>query len=115
MHGIYYANEVRNFGEIPKAENVKASADEIELGAALIESMSMSDEFKPEKYRNKYRERLQAMLDERTKRREITVATAAAPRHGQVIDLMHALKQSMEHVRRKRKAATAQKKRKSAS
>jgi DNA end-binding protein Ku len=33
VHGMYYANEVRNFGEIPKAETVKLSDEEIQLGA----------------------------------------------------------------------------------
>jgi DNA end-binding protein Ku len=112
MHGMYYANEVRNFGEIPKAENAKLSEGEINLGANLIESMS--DEFKPEKYRDEYRERLQAMLDEKSKGREITVAAPAAPQ-GQVIDLMQALKESMEQVRPKKKAAQAQRKRKTGS
>ena len=86
MHGLHYANEVRNFGEIAKAENVKLTQEEIDLGAALIESMS--DEFKLEKYRDEYRERLQAMLEEKSKGREITVTAPAAPRHGQVIDLI---------------------------
>jgi DNA end-binding protein Ku len=65
IHGMYYANEVRNFTEIPKAENVKLTDDEIELGAHLIENMS--DEFNLDKYRDEYRERVQAMLDEKSK------------------------------------------------
>ena len=94
MHGMYYANEVRNFAEIPKAENAKLSDEEIRLGADLIESMS--DEFEPARYKDEYRIRVLAMLDEKSKGREITVAAPEVPRHGQVIDLMQALKQSME-------------------
>jgi non-homologous end joining protein Ku len=44
----------------------------------------MSDEFKPDKYRDEYRERVQAMLDEKSKGQEITVATPEPPRHGQI-------------------------------
>ena len=62
---------------------------------------NMSDEFKPENYRDKYRERVQAMLDEKSKGREITVAAPEAPRHGQIIDLMQALKQSIEKAKPK--------------
>ena len=90
MHGMYYANEVRNFAEIPKAENAKLSSEEIELGADLIEGMS--NEFKLENYGDEYRERVQAMLDEKSKGGEITVAAPEAPRHAQIIDLMQALK-----------------------
>jgi DNA end-binding protein Ku len=113
MHSVYYANEVRNFAEIAKAENAKLSDQEIELGANLIENMS--DGFNPDKYRDEYRERVQAMLDEKSKGREITVSAPEAPRHGQIIDLMQALKQSIEKAKPKQKATAAQRKRKTAS
>jgi DNA end-binding protein Ku len=113
MHSLYYANEVRNFAEIAKAENTKLSDQEIELGASLIENMS--DGFNPDKYRDEYRERVQAMLDEKSKGREITIAAPEAPRHGRIIDLMQALKQSIEKARPKRKATPARRKRKTAS
>jgi DNA end-binding protein Ku len=77
MHSLYYANEVRNFADIAKAENASLSVEEIQLGADLIESMN--DEFKPEKYRDEYRERVQAMLEEKSKGGEITVAAPEAP------------------------------------
>jgi DNA end-binding protein Ku len=79
----------------------------------LIENMS--DEFNPEKYRDEYRERIQAMLEEKSKGRDITVSAAEAPRHAQIIDLMTALKQSLEKAKPKQKAAPAQRKRKTAS
>jgi DNA end-binding protein Ku len=113
MHSLYYVNEVRNFADIAKGENAKLSDEEIELAADLIESMS--DEFEPEKYRDEYRERVQAMLDEKSKGQEITVAVPEARAHGQIIDLMQALKQSIEKARPKRKATPSQRKRKTAS
>jgi DNA end-binding protein Ku len=103
---------VRNFADIAKAENLKLSEAEIELGATLIENMS--DGFS-EKYRDEYRERVQAMLDEKSKGGEITVAAPEAPNRGQIIDLMQALKQSIEKAKPKEKAAPAQRKRKTAA
>jgi DNA end-binding protein Ku len=85
MHSLYYANEVRNFAEIAKAENTKLSEDEIKLGATLIESMS--DGFEPGKYHDEYRERVHAMLEEK----------------------------SIEKAKPKEKAAPGQRKRKTAS
>jgi DNA end-binding protein Ku len=105
MHSIFYADEVRNFADIGKAESVKLTDDEIELGAHLIESMS--DDFEPENYRDEYRERVQAMLDEKSKGQEITVTAPEASRHGQIIDLMQALKQSIEEVRTQGKGDTS--------
>jgi DNA end-binding protein Ku len=80
MHTMYYANEVRNFADIPKAEKAKLSDEEIQLGADLIESVS--DEFEPDRYKDEYRIRVLAMLDEKSKGREITVAAPTVPRHG---------------------------------
>jgi DNA end-binding protein Ku len=113
MHSLFYANEVRNFADISKAENEKLSDDEIDLGANLIENMS--DGFNPDKYRDEYRERVQAMLEEKSKGGEITVAAPEAPQRAQIIDLMQALKQSIEKAKPKEKAAPAQRKRKTAS
>jgi DNA end-binding protein Ku len=75
----------------------------------------MSDGFKPEKYRDEYRDRVQAMLDEKSKGREITITAPEGPRHGQIIDLMQALKQSIEKAKPRQMAAPAQRKRKTAS
>jgi DNA end-binding protein Ku len=112
MHTMYYANEVRNFADIPKAEKAKLSDEEIQLGADLIESVS--DEFEPDRYKDEYRIRVLAMLDEKSKGREITVAAPTVPRHGQVIDLMQALKQSMERARPKKAVSAPGKKRRTA-
>jgi len=103
----------RALADIAKGENTKLSDQEIELGASLIENMS--DGFNPEKYRDEYRERVQAMLDENSKGGEITVTAPEAPQRAQIIDLMQALKQSIEKAKPKRKAAAAQRKRKAAS
>src|SRR5262249_37762685 len=113
MHSLYYANEVRNFADIAKGENTKLSDQEIELGANLVENMS--DGFNPDNYRDEYSERVQAMLDEKSKGGEITVTAPEAPQRAQIIDLMQALKQSIEKVKPKQKAAQSEHKRKTAS
>jgi DNA end-binding protein Ku len=79
----------------------------------LIENMSNG--FNPEKYRDEYRERVQAMLDEKSKGGEITVTAPEAPQRAQIIDLMQALKQSIEKAKPTQKATPTQRKRKTAS
>ena len=75
----------------------------------------MSDGFEPEKYRDEYRERVQTMLEEKSKGQEITVTAPEAPQRAQIIDMMQALKQSVEKAKPKQKAAPSQRKRKTAS
>src|SRR5262245_33675785 len=113
MHSLYYANEVRNFADIAKGENIKLSDKEIELGADLIENMS--DGFNPEKYRDEYRDRVQSMLDVKSKGQEIKIAAPEVTQRAQIIDLMQALKQSIEKVKSVQKPAPAPRKRKTAS
>ena len=53
-----------------------------------------------------YRIRVLGMLDEKSKGKEIVIDKAPAPKHGQVIDIMEALKRSMERIPAKKKTAT---------
>jgi len=76
---------------------------------------NMSNEFNLDKFHDEYRERVQPMLDEKSKGQEITVTAPEAPQHAQIIDLMHALKQSLKKAKPKQKPALAQRKRRTAS
>jgi DNA end-binding protein Ku len=112
---MYHADEVRDFKQVPRGENVKVSEKELELGVGLIDRLT-SEEFNPENYKDEYRIRVLAMLGEKSKGKEILIDKAPAPKHGQVIDIMEALRRSMERVPAKKKPATAAtKKRKSGS
>jgi DNA end-binding protein Ku len=98
---------VRDFKQVPEGEKVNVSKQELELGVGLIDKLT-SEEFHPENYEDEYRIRVLAMLDEKSKGKEIVIDTAAAaPKRGQVIDIMEALKRSMERIPVKKKAATA--------
>ena len=61
LHTIYYGNDVRDFKQVPKGENVKVSEQELELGVGLIERLT-SDEFNPENSKDEYRIRVLGML-----------------------------------------------------
>jgi DNA end-binding protein Ku len=79
MHFMYFANEVRDFGQIPRAEGEKVPERETDLAENLIDKMS-SAEFELEKYRDEYRERVLTMIDQKVKGQEITVAPPAPER-----------------------------------
>jgi DNA end-binding protein Ku len=116
LHTMYYADEVRDFKQVPKGEKVKVSEKELELGIGLSDRLT-SEEFNPENYKDEYRIRVLGMLDEKSKGKEIVSNKAPAPKHGQVIDIMEALKRSMEKLPAKKRSAmgTAAKKKKKVS
>ena len=93
MHEMYYADEVRAFSEIPTDGAVKLRDTETDLAKKLIEQLSAT-EFRPDQYRDEYRERLMEAVQKKVSGEEVTVA-APAPERAEVIDLMDALKKSL--------------------
>ncbi len=116
---MYYSHEVREFEQVPKAENVRLSKQEINAGVGLIDKLTAED-FKPEDFNDDYRVRVKKMLEGKAKGKEIVAQPIEPVRPGQVIDLMQALKQSLGAPAEKKQAkkawpAAASKKRKKAS
>ena len=93
LHTMYFADEVRDFGEIEKGKSVKLREGELDLAERLIGELS-HDEFKPEQYADHYRNRVLEMATSKIEGKEITAAAPETQR-AQVIDLMDALKQSL--------------------
>jgi len=93
MHEMYYADEVRSFGEIRTDGAAKVRDTEIELARKLVEQLSAT-EFRPEQYRDEYRDRLMEAVEKKVAGEEVTIV-APAPGRAEVIDLMDALKKSL--------------------
>jgi len=93
LHTMYFADEVRSFGEIDKGESAKIREGEMDLALQLINGLA-TETFSPDRYTDEYRHRVLEMINKKAEGQEITIAEPAAPR-AQVIDLMEALKESL--------------------
>src|SRR5262249_18631963 len=93
LHTMYFADEVRDFGEIGKGESATVKENELGLAERLIEDLS-HEEFKPEQYQDEYRQRVLDLVNSKVEGKEVTTVTPEVHR-AQVIDLMDALKQSL--------------------
>lgn len=104
MQQLLYAAEVRSVTEIdiPKTEVRDA---ELKLAQQLIEQQA-SEAFDPKAYTDEVRTRVEAAIQKKVEGQEITLADAPEP-SGQVIDLMEALRASLEKKPAKRAPATA--------
>jgi DNA end-binding protein Ku len=93
MQQLLYASEVRSINDIdiPKTE-VKPA--ELKLAQQLIEQQA-SDKFDPGAYTDEVRARIEAAVQKKVEGQEITMAEAPAE-GAQVIDLMEALRASLE-------------------
>src|SRR6266436_4948023 len=99
LHTMYFADEVRDFGEIDKGQSAKIKEGELELAQRLIDELS-HEEFKPDQYQDDYRLRVLDLVNSKVEGKEVT-AVGPEVQRAQVIDLMDALKQSLD-----RRAAT---------
>jgi DNA end-binding protein Ku len=94
LETMYYADEVR------KPEKVKAKGDlraaEVEMAKSLVENLSES--FDPEKYDDTYRKELLELLRAKAKGKKLP--EPQEDEGGEVIDLMQALRESVEKTKR---------------
>ncbi len=93
LHTMYFADEVRDFGEVGKGEAATLKEGELGLALRLIEDLSHA-EFKPEQYQDDYRQRVLDLVNSKVEGKEVTTVAPETHR-AQVIDLMDALKQSL--------------------
>jgi DNA end-binding protein Ku len=93
LHTMYFADEVRDFGEIDKGQSAKLREGELDLALRLVEELS-HDDFKPEQYTDEYRLRVLDLVNLKVEGKEVT-AVGPQVQRAQVIDLMDALKQSL--------------------
>jgi DNA end-binding protein Ku len=96
MQQLHYANEVRPFSEIPVDNDVKVKDAELKLALQLIEQ-TVSKEFKPEKYEDAVKIRVQEIIQKKIQGEEIAFAPGEEPK-AQIVDLMEALKASLDVV-----------------
>ena len=108
MQQLMYSTEVRSINDvdIPKTD---VRPQELKLAQQLIEQQS-SDKFDPGAYTDDVRARIEAAIQKKVDGQEITTAEAPAAEGAQVIDLMEALRQSLEKKPAKQAAKPAAKK-----
>jgi len=103
MEQLYYAEELRDFEEVPREEG-EANEAELALALQLIEQAS-TDAFDPSQFKDDVREKTLELIQAKVDGQEITAAPAEESKT-QIIDLMAALKASIEGDEERRKPAT---------
>ncbi len=94
LHTVYYSDEVRPAEDVDQAENEPVKDAELTLAKRLIDELTEKD-FDPSKYHDQYRERVLEVAQQKVAGQQVTEAPPEQ-RRGQVIDLMSALKASLE-------------------
>src|SRR5579862_1318957 len=95
MHTMYYQDEIVSEADVDRGQNAKTSEKELELAQRLIDDLT-EKKFDPTKYHDEFRERVQEAAQRKMAGEEAVTAAPADPNRGKVIDLMSALKASLE-------------------
>jgi DNA end-binding protein Ku len=95
LEQLYFADEIRPVKEIrPRRQRV--AKGELEMAQQLIDAFA--GDWKPEKYRDTYRDALRAVIEAKRKGKEVHVA--AEPEEERPTDLLEALRASVEASKR---------------
>lgn len=100
LNTLHYAAEVRNADDVPQLPaKAKTNQKELDLAVKLIDAMT--EPWKPDEFRDTYRERVEELIE--AKRAGNTVTPAAEPEQPtKVVDLMEALANSVRSSRKPR-------------
>jgi len=107
LETMYYPDEIRSpaqlDGDLGAARVQKA---EVEMAKALVENLG--EPFKPEKYTDAYRKELLDLIRAKAKGRKLP--EPETEKEGEVVDLMTALRESVERTKKRRAAPRRAKK-----
>jgi DNA end-binding protein Ku len=98
LHKLRNPNELRKIDAVPQIEKTEANKEELKLSLSLVESMSSS--LKELDLNDRYRDALREMIEAKIAGKEVIVAQEEEK---PVVDIMAALKQSIEQTKAKKK------------
>jgi DNA end-binding protein Ku len=94
MQQLLYADEVRSINEVD-IPTMDVKEAELKLAKQLIEQQS-SSRFNPAEYKDDVKERIEKAIQKKVEGEEITMSEEPTTGGAQVIDLMEALRASLE-------------------
>jgi DNA end-binding protein Ku len=92
LHTMYFADELHEANRAPAPKDAKFSAKEFDLAKRLIDSLASP--FKPEQYEDEYRKNVEKLIEQ--KRTGHGITAVAQPKAPKTIDIMEALRRSLE-------------------
>ncbi len=97
-HTMFYASEVRGDEEF-RAQQDLVVQKELDLAEMLVQSLTAA--FEPEKYKDSYREKLEALISEKVRQLEESKPHTAVRKPAAVVDIAEALRNSLSILQAK--------------
>jgi DNA end-binding protein Ku len=110
LETMYWPDEIRpaEFEELGKKVSVRDN--EVKMARQLIQQLAT--DWHPEEFRDEYREKLEELVAKKVEGQEITVAAEPEQEPTKVVDLMEALKASVEQAKKTKQTSAKSTKKK---
>lgn len=95
MYRLRYPKEVRNMGEVPQLVDVKVDKEQLKLARTLVDSMSTK--FANIEMKDHYYDALKEIIDAKVEGKEVVTIAEEEP---EVVDIMTALKASIDAAKK---------------
>ncbi len=97
LETMFYADEIRGTSDLDVPEEIELGEKELKMAKSLVDMLAT--DFEPEKYHDNYREALIEMIERKSAGE---VIKRPAPAAGKVVNLMDALRESIEAAKREK-------------
>ncbi len=94
LHTLYYPEEVREIAEYGKQEEMKLSPQEVQLAEQFMKQLTSA--FDPDKFKDEYQSRVEQLVESKGAGKPIPAGEPPKRHLAPVINLMDALKKSIE-------------------
>jgi DNA end-binding protein Ku len=103
MHTMLWPDELRDGSFAAPPENVTVSDAEVTMAQSFIDALA--GDFHPEEFTDAYREALEAVVEAKADGIPLAEETEEAPKEAEVVDLVAALRASVEAAKKRREEA----------
>lgn len=105
LYKLRYPNELRNFQDVPYLVDAEANEEQLNLAKTLVESMSTN--FADLEFEDKYYDKLKEIIEAKIEGKEVVTVSDEEP---ETVDIMTALKASIESAKKPMEKAKGSKK-----
>ena len=102
LETMFYADEVRQTDDLDVPEQIELAEKELKMAKSLVDMLT--GDFEPEKYHDNYRDALLELIERKSAGE---VIQRPVPVAGKLVDLMEALRASVEEARREKAGKVA--------
>ena len=102
LNTLHWPDEIRDTEDLDLPEDVSVSAKEVQMAQTLVDAMAMK--FEPGEFKDEYKEAVEDIVKAKVEGKEV-IEAAEPEAETTVVDLMAALKASVERAKKGEKAA----------